>query len=162
MLKILIVYDSVFGNTALIAETMGKSLDDTYQVDVKHIDQFDHELLKKIDMLIIGSPTRAFSPTKKISSALKKLTVDELNRLKISVFDTRINMSEVNNKILKSLEKKQGYASDSMIKILKKKGFDITNGIGAFYVEGTKGPLEKDEIEKAAQWVNKIVDLCRH
>lgn len=61
-MKALIVYDSVFGNTEKVAMMLVESL----QTTAVRINQLPEQWSEDLTWLIIGSPTRAFSPTKAI------------------------------------------------------------------------------------------------
>jgi hypothetical protein len=52
-------------------------------------------------LLIIGSPTRAFKPTKAIVDFLIQIPSDGIKGIKVAAFDTRVNTEDVNSRILK-------------------------------------------------------------
>lgn len=156
-MKALIVYDSFFGNTERIAKAIANSIKSRYEVNVIHISQFNIESLKGIDLLIVGSPTRVFEPTKNIARTLRKLNSKEFSGLTTAVFDTRMDIEKTDIKILKFLEKRRGYALDTMIKILRKRGFNIHHKPEGFIVENSEGPLRPGELEKAEVWASKLV-----
>ena len=63
-MQILIVYDSVFGNTekiaAAIASALTTSLGDSVAVELFQAGQVQPPLLVGRDLLVVGSPTRGF------------------------------------------------------------------------------------------------------
>ena len=59
-MKILVVYDSVYGNTERIARTIGAALPG--EVPVLGIGEADPSELTSADLLIIGSPTHGALP----------------------------------------------------------------------------------------------------
>lgn len=70
-MKSLVVYESFFGNTQKIAEQVSKVLG-AKLVEAK---KFTMDDLEGVELLIVGSPTRAFRPspdTTKFLSELKK------------------------------------------------------------------------------------------
>lgn len=77
-MNILILYDSVFGNTAKVAEAMKNSVPEGHRVSAIKFDAFTMDMLKNLDVLVVGSPTRAFRPTPAISDLLKRLPSDAL------------------------------------------------------------------------------------
>ena len=95
-MKGLVIYDSVFGNTQKVAEEIAAVLGYPL-VSVKSI---NGEQLKGIEHLVVGSPTRAFRPTEDMQKFLKGLPAGMLNGVKTTVFDTRMDIKEVNNKFL--------------------------------------------------------------
>ena len=70
-MKILIVYDSVFGNTEKVALAMAEAMTD--QVAVKRVGESSAVDLQGIDLLVVGSPTRGFRPTEGVNLFLKSL-----------------------------------------------------------------------------------------
>ena len=126
-MKACVVYDSIFGNTAKIAEIIGTTLKEGYEVQIISASQLKPISLKDLQLLVIGSPTRAFEPTKPIITALRNLKAVDYPTLKIACFDTRIDVKKVNNKILNIFVKFRGYALDSMEKILTKNGFILAH-----------------------------------
>jgi len=69
-----------------------------------------------------------------------------------------MNVEETNVKILKFMAKHKGYAADTMIAILKKRGFNVFAGFGEFFVAESEGPLKTGEIEKATIWALNLLN----
>jgi len=63
-MKALVVYDSVFGNTEQIAQAIGDALGSSENVPVLKVTDVKLEQLAGSKLLIVGSPTRAFRPTR--------------------------------------------------------------------------------------------------
>jgi flavodoxin len=89
-MKALVVYDSVFGNTEKVAQAMGQALGSQAEVQTLRVGDVKPEHLAGLDALIVGSPTRAFSPTPAIKNWLKSLPSNSLKGVKVAAFDTRI------------------------------------------------------------------------
>ena len=70
-MKIMIVYDSVFGNTEKIAKSLENSLG-AEEVKVIRVNDVKSDQLTGVQLLVVGSPTRGFRPTKPITDFLKK------------------------------------------------------------------------------------------
>jgi flavodoxin len=156
-MKTIIVYDSVFGNTEKIAKTMAQSIENQCEIKITHINQLQLKDLQDINLLIIGSPTRGFEPTKPIAEALRKIKVKDYPFLMVAVFDTRIDVVKINNIILNIFVKFCGYAVDTMEKIVRNNSLRLVGEGKGFFVEESEGPLRVDETNKAAQWVRDIV-----
>lgn len=155
-MKTLIVYDSFFGCTEKIAQEIGAILTKRGFVIVVKADQTTPEMLKEIDLLILGSPTRAFSPSPNTKAFLKRLQPDQLRGVRVAAFDTRIGDIDKAPKILKFLVNIFGYAAEPMLKALIKKGGIQTVAPGWFYVDGMEGPVKEGELERAAGWAEEI------
>lgn len=152
-MKTLIVYDSVFGNTEQIAQAIGSSLGSKENVGTFRVSDVKPEQLIGLDLLIVGSPTRAFKPTKAIVDFLKKIPSDGLKGVKVAAFDTRISTTDINSRLLGMVMKLFGYAAKPIANKLKKKGGDLIVYPEGFFVKGTEGPLKDGELERAANWV---------
>ncbi len=73
-MKTLVIYDSVFGNTEQIARVMGGA----QETEIVRVSDLQPGQLKGLSLLIVGSPTRRFRPTKAIQDLLKGLSPQEL------------------------------------------------------------------------------------
>ncbi len=159
-MKTIVVYDSVFGNTKKVAETIGETIGDLGEVETIQINQLTLEKLKTAQLLIIGSPTRGFEPTKPVANSLKEIKHQIYPDLKIAVFDTRMDIVKVNNKVLTFFVKFRGYAVDSMEKIILKNGFTVFHPGMGFFVEESEGPVTTGEFEKAQTWATSVYQSC--
>jgi flavodoxin len=146
-MKSLVVYDSYFGNTEEMAQSIAKNLD----TRAVHAKEFKNEWLEDLDLLVVGSPTRAFSPTKGIKNFIH--TLPNLEGKKIAAFDTRIEMTEESPLILRFFVKIFGYAAEPILKKLERKGGEAVREPIGFYVEDTEGPLRDGEKERAKVWI---------
>ena len=153
-MKTLIIYDSYFGNTEKIATEIYKTFEkDTAKII--NVEDFESELLNDIDLLIVGSPTRAFRPTEAIVNIIKG--TESLENIKVTSFDTRVDIEKVNSKILTFFVKMFGYADKPILKLLVKKGGIPVHESMGFYVEDKEGPLTEGELERARNWAKKII-----
>jgi flavodoxin I len=153
-MKTLIIYDSVFGNTEKIALTMGEIVDEV--APVKKIGELSTIDLLGLDLLVVGSPTRAFKPTDAITQFLKSLPSGSLEGMKAAAFDTRIPLESIESNILRNMVKIGGYADKKISDLLKKKGASVLPSAG-FMVTASEGPLAAGETKRAEDWIRQIV-----
>lgn len=154
----LIIYDSVFGNTKKIAEIMGETLKEKGQAEVLHVQDVTPSKLFGKDLIIIGSPTRAFHPTKSIRRLLKSLPNEGLKGVDIAVFDTRMYLDDTNSRILELLVRILGYAAEKIEAWSVKKGAVLIQKHEGFFVHDIEGPLRDGEDKRAAEWVGQLAD----
>lgn len=141
-MKTLVVCDSNYGNTKLIAVEIAKVIgDDTRVVSVKEFNDAD---LNDIELLIFGSPINGWRPSEASVKLLKSLNGKIKKGLKFSTFDTRVKLFI------------HGDAKEKIASMLRDAGAQQIFESQAFYVKGTQGPLLKGEIEKAAKWAEMI------
>lgn len=151
-MRILVVYDSVFGNTEKVAQRMGEALSEKANVIARRVGEVAAGDLQGLDLLLVGSPTRAFSATPAVKTWLKSLPKGQLIGVKVAAFDTRMNVKEVNNFVLTQMVKIFGYAAEPISKQLVKKGGTVAIAPEGFFVEGSEGPMKEGEMERAADW----------
>jgi len=154
-MKALVVYDSFFGNTEMVAKAIAAALATKLEVTAIKADQVELHQLSDLDLLVVGSPTRAFNPSPNTKSFIKGLS--PLTGVKVAVFDTRLNVEEANSKVLVVLVKLFGYASEKMLKALQKKGGQALLPADWFVVKDSEGPLKDGELERAEAWAGSML-----
>ncbi len=155
-MNILIVYDSVFGNTEKVARALGAALGTQGNAETLPAGQATAEKMRGLDLLVVGSPTRGLRPTEAISKLLNALPKDHLAGVQVAAFDTRLALDKIDSAFVRLLVSKGGYAADTIAKILKKKGGNLLAPPEGFLVIGEQGPLVDGEIERAAQWAERL------
>lgn len=158
-MKVLIIYDSYFGNTKNVATIIGDSLKDDNEVTILPVIEAKLTDLDQIDLLIAGSPTRAFRPTKKMVTFLKSIPSKSLKGIKVAAFDTRISLEDTNSRFLNIMVSLFGYAADPLAKILTGKGGILLGEPFGFLVNDSEGPLKDGEKEKALLWKKQLIDI---
>lgn len=153
MNKFFVIYDSVFGNTEKIAQSIAATLE-TQAILVGDVDT---DQLHGLDLLVVGSPTRGFRPTEGISKLLNGLLKNHLTGVRVAAFDTRIVLQTIDSKALRFLVDKGGYAASTIAKTLVKKGGVLAAPGEGFFVTGEQGPLKDGELEHAAAWARGLI-----
>lgn len=154
-MKALIVYDSVFGNTGKVAQAMAEALGDG--AVIRKPGEVTSEDMRGLELLIAGSPTRAFQATGAMSGFLKGIPAGSLRGVRVAAFDTRMYLPDVNNKFLNFMAGVFGYAAEPMAKKLVQKGGRQALAPEGFYVQGSEGPMKDGEITRAAAWAAVIL-----
>jgi len=145
-MKVLVVYDSVYGNTEKIARAVGEAI--VGEVKVLRPGEVHVPGLKALDLLIVGSPTHGGRPTPLTQEFLNKVTEAEIKGIRVAAFDTRVQAKWV---------KLFGYAAGKIADRLKEKGGILVLPPEAFFVKGKEGPLREGEPERAAAWAKELV-----
>ncbi|NLG48641.1 MAG: flavodoxin family protein [Chloroflexi bacterium] len=157
-MKALVVYDSFFGNTEQIARAVGEALQSAGDVEVRRVTDVTPDQLAGFDLVIVGSPTRAFRPSPNTKAFLDAIPAEGLRGIKVAAFDTRIAPEDVKSGggVLKFFAKMFGYAADPMAKKLQQKGGTLVAQPEGFYVLDSEGPLRDGELDRAADWARHI------
>jgi len=156
-MKVLVIYDSIFGNTEQIARAIGNALGSQKDVEILHVSNVKPQQLTGMKLLIVGSPTRGFRPTAAIKNLLRKIPVNGLKSVKVAAFDTRISVSDIESRIGRFFVNQFGYVAQPISDWLTKKGGELTIAPEGFFVKGTGGPLKEGELERAADWAGQIM-----
>ena len=119
---------------------------------VVKVDALQPSDLEGVELLLVGSPTRAFRPTEGIQKFLKGLPKNSLLDVAVGAFDTRADVAKVNNKFLTSMVKVFGYAAEPIEKALVKRGGRQAVPPAGFFIEESEGPLREGELERAKEW----------
>ena len=142
----LIVFDSYFGNTKLVAEAIGEQIraDGHEAVVVSARDGRPWELTG--DFLFVGSPTRFGKPSRRIRKFIKKLEVQLWSSKPMAAFDTY--MAGTPNDPIASY-----FIHDK----LKEKGFNVRSPPLMCLVTASEGPLADGALDSARQYTHEFL-----
>ena len=157
-MRALVVYDSFFGNTEKIALAIGEALAQHGEVSTVRVSELPAGALSGVDLLVVGSPTRAFSASPLTKGFLKELPGGGLQGVRVAAFDTRVSLEDTNSGFLRFMVKLFGYAAKPISDRLVRKGGKLASRPEGFFVGGTEGPLKEGELERAAAWAKGMVD----
>jgi flavodoxin len=147
-MKALVAYDSVYGNTEIIARAIGDAIPG--EVQVLRVGRVNAGDLETVELLIIGSPTHGALPTEAVQGLIERIGSPASESAKVATFDTRLTWG--------FLERWGGFAAPKMADALKGKGWTLVGAPGGFFVKGLrKGPLKRGEADRAAAWAKGLV-----
>ncbi|EXF24700.1 flavodoxin [Nesterenkonia sp. AN1] len=151
-----IVYESAWGNTKIIAEAVAEGLVSAIDVgmilDVSFAPPAD---TITADLLVLGAPTHAFGlsrPQTREEAARRGGHPGDTGirewigaagdlHLPVAVFDTHVRHPNL-----------PGAASKKAAKLLRSHGASLLAKPESFYVEGYEGPVLPGEIDRARKW----------
>jgi flavodoxin len=155
-MKIVVIYDSVYGNCERVAKALAKVLEEKGEVRlVKAVDA--PTVFSGVSWLIAGTPTHGGGLTEGMRQFWQKVPADALKGIKVAAFDTRSNPAK-QGWFLKLLAKVLGHAAPKLAKILQDKGGELNGGPAGFAVESKEGPLADGELDRAREWVRELVN----
>ena len=162
-MKIAVVYESIYGNTAAVAQAVAEGLRTLGEVDVRAVGDESVEA----DLLVVGAPTHAHglpsSMTRKAIETAAEEAQAKGNRLDyqptagirrflgglpqadgaaVACFDTRFDKSRILT----------GSAAKTMARKLGHRGYRIVAEPESFFVLDSEGPLKEGELDRASQW----------
>ena len=119
-MKAIVIYDSQFGNTEKIAQTIRDALTDTAETRLMRASSVAPRDLMAADLLVVGSPTQRFHATEPVDRFLKGTS---LRGMRAAAFDTRFDMDDVDSRALRLAVKVAGdsaYAAPRIAAVLEK------------------------------------------
>ena len=158
-MRSIVVFESMFGNTRLVAEAIADGIGASVPVELVGVDEASSEIQPDVILLVVGGPTHAFgmSRPRTREDAMKQNGDSALSsgsgmrewlasitggaRPLGAAFDTRIDKPRVPGSAARAAEKR-----------LRKLGFPLVTRAESFYVSGTPGPLVEGELERARRW----------
>jgi len=165
--RALVIYESMFGNTAALARAVGRGLED-YGVDVDVVDVCDAPPADElaIDLLVLGAPTHAFSlshrstredavrqgaPADRAAAGLREwIASADANPLDgivpVAFFDSRAS----------AVRRLPGSAAHKASRLARDAGFQRQLGTESFYVDAVNGPLLPGEDVRARAWGRQV------
>lgn len=160
MTRVLVVFESMFGNTKEIADAVADGLSSGYPVDVVDVASAPTRLPDDVALVVAGGPTHAFGMSRRgtRATALQQrgstvtstdtglrewlAAVSRPERPVAAVtFDTRVSRPRV-----------PGSAAHKAERRLRRLGFHLLAPSMTFWVGGTPGPLDEGERMRAREW----------
>ncbi len=142
----LIVYDSQYGNTERIAQSIAEALSVFGRTRIVRAGVAQLVELREVDLLILGCPTQGWRPTLAMRTFLADTSVEQINGLAIACFDTRYHRPRLLT----------GSAAAVMAKKVRQAGIPLVMPPESFFVVGAEGPLEPGELERSASWARAL------
>ena len=155
ILKVCIVYDSVYGNTAKIAEAMLEGIGGQQESQLIKAQEASTADLEAIDLLFVGSPTQAGTFIDPVKKFLAGIPVGALKNVRAAAFDTSFDIN-TQKAFLRFIMKTFGYAAPKIAKELSGKGATVL-ATETFIVLETEGPLQEGEVDRAKEWAITVI-----
>ena len=152
-MKGIVVYDTSYGNTKKIAETIAETLRESgievdlfYVKDVKKLSAKDHHFL------VLGSPTKFGTMSFAIKFFLGKVKSEEWINKPFAAFDTE-NPENIERA---QAENKEWSAAEKISEKLREKKMNLVLPVLKALVLGQKGPLVEGEIERTKDYAREL------
>jgi flavodoxin len=145
----LVLYDSKFGNTERIAETIALAFQESVSTRLAAIEDVPDLVpaLVGVDILVIGGPTHVHGISAGLRHMIEALGDESLKDKRTAVFDTRLHGMKVVT----------GSASARLGRLMRHRGAWLVVPPASFIVEGREGPLQPGEVEHANAWAAEVL-----
>ncbi len=147
MAKVIVVYESKYGNTKLVAETIVEGMREVSGIEmvVNELKEVRLNQLVEFDAILVGSPNHIGRATRSIRKFIDKLGNLNLEGKLAAVFDTYIGKDYE-----KAVRKMERQISE------KVPGLKLAAPGLSIRVEGMKGPIAEGELPKCKEFGTKI------
>lgn len=167
--RVLIVYESLFGNTEQVARAIAEMLGPLADVTLADVSTAPLEPGDEVDLVIVGGPTHAFSMSSANTradavkqggrpDALETGLREWIETLpsghhssRLATFDTRVT----------KVRHLPGSAAKGAARAARRHGFDPPASSESFYVDGVEGPLHDGELDRARAWAARLLASVR-
>ena len=147
MKKVIVVYESRYGNTKLVAESIAEGMKEAGGMEptLSSVKEVDFDRMPDYDAILIGSPNHMEGPTGSAKKFIDKVGKLSLEGKQIAVFDTY--MGKDFQKAVKKMEKRiSGKAPRLEL---------ATPGL-SIQIQGFKGPLSQGQLPLCKDFGGKI------
>ena len=150
MAKAIVVYESKYGNTKIVAEMIVKGINQVTGMEavLTEVNDVDLTKINESDVILVGPPNHLGKSTIGIKKFIDKLGKLNLENKRGAVFDTYIgSWTQDFEKVVKKMEKQ---ISEKVLGMtLMAPGLSIK-------VDGTKGPITDGELPKCEKFGVRI------
>ncbi len=172
-MAVVVAYESMYGNTRQIAESIAEGLGG--EAEVVSVNAGDESTADEADVLVVGGPTHMHGLATSMS---RKAAADAANEeedvelepgaadgpglrqwlgqrqgdgKRAAAFDTRLDKSPIIT----------GMAARGIAKRLHRRGYELVTDPESFLVEDSEGPLADGELERAKAWGASLAEKLR-
>jgi flavodoxin I len=153
----LVVFESFFGNTEVVARAIAEALEAGGEARALRVSELEKHHLDGVQLLVVGSATRAFRPSPGTQAWLRTLAPGKLDGVRVAAFDTRVDVAQVGNRFLTFMVRLFGYAAAPIEKALVRAGGEVAGPAAGFIVEDKEGPLREGETDRARAWARGLL-----
>jgi flavodoxin len=163
-MKVLVIYESMFGNTEQIARAVTAGLSEAVDAQLVEVADAPTEPDSEVALIVAGGPTHAFSMSRENTraDAISKGAPEGHQRFglrewmaalpsgphteKMATFDTKV----------KTMRHLPGSAAKSAAKAAHRHGYESVSKAESFYVDDVDGPLLDGELDRARAWGQQL------
>jgi len=152
-MKGIVVYDTSYGNTKKIAETIAETLKESgIEVELSYVKDVKKLSGKDYDFLVLGSPTKFGTMSFAIKFFLGKVKSEEWMSKPFAAFDTE-NPENIERS---RIENKEWSAAEKIAQKLREKQVNQLLPVLKALVLDQKGPLVEGEVERTKDYARKL------
>lgn len=153
-MKVLIIYDSKYGNTKSVAENILEGLKQVegIEVDIGCTKEIDFQRIVCHDALIIGAPNHMGRPSRTMKKFINRSAEQDLKAKNAAIFGTYSGRQRPVDRSVKKLE---------IIVGKKLPNLKLLSPSLSVKVKGVTGPVAEGELTKAKEFGNRIANQLK-
>lgn len=173
-MKAYVVYESMYGNTHLVAEAIAAGLRATGEVIVGSVGEIPAESVTDADLLVVGGPTHMHGMSRQSTRKLAAEAAAADEEIDLEPDAAGLGVREWFKGLPKSTESTSaafdtrankpailvGSAAKGIAKMLRGHRFEKLADPMSFFIIDSPGPLETGEAERAEQWGAELGEKC--
>lgn len=148
MVKVIICYDSKYGNTKIAAEKILEGLKEV-ETSIKYVKEVDVTNLIDIDTIVLGAPNHMGRPSQTMKKFINKLAKLDLQIKNVAIFGTYAGKVRTVDRAVKKLQK---------MVIKKLPNLNQVLPTLSIRVKGIRGPIVEGALEKCVDFGKKIAN----
>jgi flavorubredoxin len=150
-MKVLVIYDSKYGNTKIAAENILEGLKqvEDIEADISYVKEVDSQNVVSYNALIIGAPNHMGSPSRTIKKFFDKLAELDLKGKDVAVFGTYSGRIRVSDRAVKKLDKRVEKTLPKVKLLLPSLSIKV---------KGVTGPVVEGELTRCKDFGNRIAN----
>ncbi|WP_280300226.1 hypothetical protein [Nocardia neocaledoniensis] len=159
-----VVYESMFGNTAAVAEAVATGLRPSFEVTVSSVAEAVNRPAPQVDLLVVGGPTHAFGLSRTVTRRDAADRTDGPVEIEIGIrewLDAALPVQPPRSAAAFGTKIARppwlpGSAAKGIAKRLRHLGYHLALAPADFLVEDMTGPLSPGELQRATEWAARL------
>ncbi len=148
MVKVIICYDSKYGNTKIAAEKILEGLKEV-ETSIKYVKEVDVTNLIDFDTIVLGAPNHMGRPSQTMKKFINKLAKLDLQIKNVAIFGTYAGKVRTVDRAVKKLQK---------MVIKKLPNLNQVLPTLSIRVKGIRGPIVEGALEKCVDFGKKLAN----
>jgi flavodoxin len=157
----LVVFDSIFGNTEMVARAVAEVLSTVGPVRTLRVSEVEAGHLEGVTLLVVGALSHSFGASPGLHAWLARLPPGRFEGMRVAAFDTRIDATSIRNPIAGFLARRSRSAAADVEKRLLLLCGSPAGPAEGFVVQQKTGPLREGETDRARAWARALVAPSR-
>ncbi len=154
MVKVFVAYDSKYGNTKLVAETILEGIKESGEIEtaIGYVKEINIGDLVCYDVIVLGAPNHMGRPSRTMKKFIERLAEYDLKAKQVAIFGT-----------YSGNERPLDRAAKKLIKMVEKKlpNLKLISPALSIRVKGIPGPIVEGELPKCIDFGRKIASQIR-